>query len=68
MPNSRGNSSFQVRRPAKRSNLVSGRISAMATPEIRNSSDIRQRLTNTMGHCSHSAVCTLLRWKPQSST
>ncbi len=68
MPNSNGGSNRPQRRNAKRHGVACGRDKPIAMPEIMNSNGIRQRLSTIIGHCNHSAVCTLLRWKSQSAT
>jgi len=56
MANTSGSSRRQLRVVAKRKRLPSIPVSPMATPEIMNSSGIRQRFSAIIGHCSHSAV------------
>ncbi len=68
MPNSKGGSNRPQRRSAKRQGAACGCDNPIAMPEIMNSNGIRHRLSTIIGHCNHSAVCTLLRWNPQSAT
>ena len=68
MPNSSGSNKRQLRMTMNRPRCRRGRTSAMATPEIRNSNDMRQPFSSRIGHCSASVVKLPFRWKPQSPT